>query len=46
MPTYCRPASLDLGIVEDRAVVVDFRGGAMTSGAGALLLGRPTGRSG
>ena len=40
MPTECSQDSLDFGTVEGRAVVASFDGGAMTSDAGALLLGQ------
>jgi hypothetical protein len=39
MPTHCSSDSLAFGSVEGRAVVADFGGGAITSDAGALLLG-------
>jgi hypothetical protein len=39
MPTECRPGLFDFAPVEGRAVVADFDGGAITSDAGALLLG-------
>ena len=44
MPTECNPALFDFPAVEGRAVVVGFDGGAITSDAGALLLGQ-TGRA-
>lgn len=40
MPTECSQDSLDFGTVESRQVVASFDGGAMTSDAGALLLGQ------
>jgi Phage integrase central domain/Arm DNA-binding domain/Transposase DDE domain group 1 len=40
MPTQCSQDSLDFGTVEGRQVVASFDGGAMTSDAGALLLGQ------
>jgi Transposase DDE domain group 1 len=39
MPAYCSAAQFDFGVVEGRRVVVAFDGGAVTSDAGALLLG-------
>jgi hypothetical protein len=39
MPTECSPALFDFAPVEGRAVVAGFDGGAITSNAGALLLG-------
>lgn len=39
MPTECSPALFDFASVEGRAVVAGFDGGAITSNAGALLLG-------
>jgi DDE family transposase len=39
MPTECNAEQLDFGIVEGRAVEAAFDGGAVTSDAGALLLG-------
>src|ERR1700720_3308101 len=39
MPTECNAEQLDFGIVEGRAVVAAFDAGAVTSDAGALLLG-------
>lgn len=39
MPTECSQDSLDFGTVESRQVVASFDGGAITSDAGALLLG-------
>lgn len=39
MPTECNPATMLFAPVEGRRVVADFDGGAMTSDAGALLLG-------
>jgi hypothetical protein len=39
MPTDCSPASFGFGGVEGRSVVAAFDGGAITSDAGALLLG-------
>ena len=39
MPTECSAESFDFGTVEARAVVASFDGGAVTSDAGALLLG-------
>jgi hypothetical protein len=40
MQTECSPALFDFAAVEKRAVVGDFGGGAITSDAGALLLGQ------
>jgi DDE family transposase len=40
MPTECNPALFDFPAVEGRAVVASFDGGAITSDAGALLLGQ------
>jgi Transposase DDE domain group 1 len=39
MPTDCIPTLLDFAPVEGRKVVANFDGGAITSDAGALLLG-------
>ena len=39
MPTQCSPHPLGFAPVEGRAVVAAFDGGAVTSDAGALLLG-------
>src|SRR3712207_2282661 len=39
MPTDCSPALFELARVGGRAVVAGFDGGAITSNAGALLLG-------
>src|SRR5512144_1928885 len=39
MPTECSPELFDFGSVEGRRVVAAFDGGAVTSDAGALLLG-------
>ena len=39
MPTECSPALFDFAPVEGRQVVAGFDGGAITSNAGALLLG-------
>ena len=39
MPTECSPGLFDFAPVEGRAVVAGFDGGAITSDAGALLLG-------
>ena len=39
MPPYCNPDLFGFAPVEDRSVVAAFDGGAMTSDAGALLLG-------
>jgi hypothetical protein len=39
MPTECSPTLFDFTPVEGRAVVASFDGGAITSDAGALLLG-------
>jgi hypothetical protein len=39
MPTECSPALFDFAAVEARRVVAAFDGGAITSNAGALLLG-------
>jgi len=46
MPTECRAKAMAFAPVDGRRVVADFDGGAITSDAGALLLGRRTGRSG
>jgi hypothetical protein len=40
MPTECSAERFDFGLVERREVVGSFDGGAITSDAGALLLGR------
>ena len=39
MPTECSPTLFEFARVEGRAVVAAFDGGAITSDAGALLLG-------
>ena len=39
MPTECSLATMLFAPVEGRRVAADFDGGAMTSDAGALLLG-------
>jgi hypothetical protein len=39
MPTECSPALFDFAPVETRCVAAAFDGGAITSNAGALLLG-------
>jgi hypothetical protein len=39
MPTECNPALFEFAPVEGRQVVAAFDGGAITSDAGALLLG-------
>ena len=39
MPTECRPTLFEFAPVEGRAVVAGFDGGAITSEAGAQLLG-------
>ncbi len=39
MPTECNPTLFEFARVEGRAVVASFDGGAITSDAGALLLG-------
>jgi len=39
MPTECNPATMLFAPVEGRRVAADFAGGAITSDAGALLLG-------
>src|SRR5918993_161464 len=39
MPAQCSPEQLHVAPVEARAVVAAFEGGAITSDAGALLLG-------
>jgi Transposase DDE domain group 1 len=39
MPTECSPTLFEFASVESRAVVASFDGGAITSDAGALLLG-------
>ncbi len=40
MPTECSPAMFEFPPVEGRPVVAAFDGGAITSDAGALLLGQ------
>ena len=40
MPTECTPALFEFPPVESRHVVAGFDGGAITSDAGALLLGQ------
>jgi hypothetical protein len=40
MPTYCTPALFEFPPIEGRDVVASFDGGAITSDAGALLLGQ------
>src|ERR1700740_2609174 len=40
MPTDCNPALFEFPPVDGRAVVASFDGGAITSDAGALLLGQ------
>ena len=40
MPTECSPALFEFALVEGRRVVARFDGGAITSDAGALLLGQ------
>ena len=40
MPTECRPDLFGFAPVEGREVVAAFDAGAITSDAGALLLGR------
>src|SRR5689334_3970035 len=39
MPTECNPELFDFARADGRAVVASFDGGAITSAAGALLLG-------
>ena len=39
MPTQCHPEVFDVARADGRAVVASFDGGAITSDAGALLLG-------
>ena len=39
MPAECSPPAMQFARLDGRAVVADFGGGAMTSDAGALLLG-------
>jgi hypothetical protein len=39
MPTQCNAEAMEFARLEGRAVVADFGGGAITSDAGALLLG-------
>ena len=39
MPTDCSPTPFESAPVEDRRAVASFDGGAVTSNAGALLLG-------
>ena len=49
MPAECSPPTMQFARLDGRAVVADFGGGAMTSDAGALLLGatdRGIGRGG
>ncbi len=46
MPTQCSPEPLHFASVENRAVVAGFDGGAITSDAGALLLGATDGAIG
>src|SRR3954447_13135983 len=41
MPTQCNPSLFAFAPAEGRPVVVSFDGGAITSDAGALLLGAP-----
>ncbi len=43
MPTECSPALFEFAPVGSRAVVAGFDGGAITSNAGALLLGATDG---
>lgn len=43
MRTDCIPTLFDFAPVEGHKVVANFDGGAITSDAGALLLGAPTG---
>ena len=40
MPTQCNPGTFDFGRVDSRRVEAAFDGGAITSDAGALLLGQ------
>ena len=40
MPTECIPALFEFPPLEGRQVVASFDGGAITSDAGALLLGQ------
>ena len=40
MPTDCTPALFEFPPIEGRHVVASFDGGAITSDAGALLLGQ------
>ncbi|HUB49795.1 MAG TPA: transposase, partial [Acetobacteraceae bacterium] len=40
MPTECNPALFEFPAVEGRCVAASFDGGAITSDAGALLLGQ------
>ena len=46
MPTECNPVSMRFARLKGRDVVADFGGGAMTSDAGALLLGATDGAIG
>lgn len=39
MPAYCKPEPMQLARLDRRDQVADFGGGAITSDAGALLLG-------
>ena len=39
MPAECSAPQFEFGVVEGRRVVAAFDGGAVTSDAGALLLG-------
>ena len=39
MPAECSPPAMQFARLDGRSVVADFGGGAMTSDAGALLLG-------
>src|SRR3712207_8099679 len=45
MPTECSPGLFEFAPVEGHAVVAGFDGGAITSDAGALLLGGATDRA-
>jgi hypothetical protein len=46
VPTECNPTLFEFAPAKDRRMVAAFDGGAITSGAGALLLGGRIGRLG
>ena len=46
MQTECNAEPMLFARFDRRELVADFGGGAISSDAGALLLARPTGRSG